>query len=280
MKGENALERSPKIFDMLIQTAPIFQKVFPLDCTIAVTDKETFIADYPSAELQLDLYGKKIPKDTGIMKSIRSGEISTSVIPAEVYGTPFKSVAMPIKDQEGLVAGCLSLGISLKNQQRLNEATESLGATSEEIVASTEELASSAQDLSSAMMLVDTSRKKMQEQVNKAEEILTIIKSLAKNSNLLGLNAAIEAARSGEAGKGFSVVADEIRKMAQNSEESVKEIDSLIEAIRESNLEINEEIMKTLHYAENQSHVSQEIAMAIQGLNDFIFELEEIAKII
>lgn len=274
------LEQRPKIFEMLIHTAPIFQEIFPLDCTIAITDRETFIADYPSDELQLNLFGKKIPKGTGIMRTIKSGEISTSVIPPEVYGTAFKSVALPIKDEKDAIVGCLSLGISLKNQYRLNEATHSLGATSEEIVASTEELASSAQELSNAMMLVDSSRKKMQKQVNKTEEILTIIRNIAKNSNLLGLNAAIEAARSGEAGRGFSVVADEIRKMAQNSEESVKEINSLIEDIRESNLQINEEIKRTLHYAENQTVVSQEIATAIQGLNDFIFELEDIAKII
>lgn len=280
MYSKMVLQERPEIFEMLIHTAPIFQKLFPLDCTIAVTDKEYFIADYPSKELQLNLKGKRIPDDTGIMKSIKSGEISTAIINAEVYGVPFKSVASPIKNEKGEVIGCMSLGMSMKNQEMLNEATQSLAATSEEIVASTEELASTAQELARGMAVVDLMRKEMEEQVLKTEEILTFIRDISKNSNLLGLNAAIEAARAGEAGRSFSIVAGEIRKMADNSEKSVAQIKLIIEEIKKRTLQTSVEMQKSLQFSENLADVSQEIAIAIQGLNSYIMDLENLSKII
>lgn len=71
------------------------------------------------------------------------------------------------------------------------------------------------------------------EEINQLNRLVEEIKKIAKQSNLLALNAAIEAARVGEVGKGFSVVASEFRKLADNINKIALEIETTIDKIKE-----------------------------------------------
>ncbi|KYO69289.1 methyl-accepting chemotaxis protein [Thermovenabulum gondwanense] len=269
------------LLDTLIEVTPIFLNLFPFDCNISITDTECFLANYSKGEFRLDQQkGKKIPENSRLWKVIETGEIQKYILPKEVYGVPFKSISVPVKDETGKVIGCIALGMSLKNQERLEQAIKTLSGTSEEVVASAEELAASARELSKCMEIVDSMKKEMEEQINKTEEILNFIKNIAMNSNILGINAAIEAARAGKEGLGFNIIADEIRKMSRSSADSVKNIEKITEEIKQKMSKISNEIQKTFELAKNQAFTSEEITAAIEELNKLITDLESISKIV
>ena len=112
-------------------------------------------------------------------------------------------------------------------------------------------------------------------QVRDISKVLDVIRSIAEQTNLLALNAAIEAARAGEAGRGFAVVADEVRALAHRTQQSTHEIEQMVSGIQQgtdkavsSMQNSNSRARSTLDVAKAAGQALDEIAAAISQINE------------
>ncbi|PCI30037.1 MAG: hypothetical protein COB67_02905 [SAR324 cluster bacterium] len=122
------------------------------------------------------------------------------------------------------------------------------------------EAESKAEQGTRAVFRANESMRKIQEGSNRINGIISVITDIANQTNLLSLNAAIEAAKAGEFGKGFSVVADEVRNLAGRSSEAVVEISSLIQQSSDNIVEGNQVIQEVSGVLESIINEVQQVS--------------------
>ncbi|KUP09791.1 chemotaxis protein [Bacillus coahuilensis m2-6] len=145
----------------------------------------------------------------------------------------------PVFDEEGAVKGVVKVATNITEREETTTIlANELLAMSKDLLHRAELGIKKSEDLSSATaVLVSESEEtlhslgSLQAEADLIKGIVKTIKDIASQTNLLALNAAIEAARAGDHGRGFSVVAAEVRKLATNVQESIHEVNSRIEGI-------------------------------------------------
>ncbi|WP_026883798.1 methyl-accepting chemotaxis protein [Clostridium akagii] len=257
---------------------PYLNNFFEENVAFAITDREKYLGLLLNEELPMKaVVGDLVPQGGAIFDAIKTGKVIIKDVPKEIYDVAFKSYAVPIKNSSSDVIGCVVAGKSMERRLEVIEFSKNLANSLGEISLAVQNMLTKSQQLSITNGTMILEAKKASETTKETDNIVKFVKNISSQTNLLGLNAAIEASRAGEAGKGFSVVAQEIRKLSNSTTESIKKIDSVLKEIGKTVSNISNGVEESNSFYEEQSSFFEEITASIEELNSNAMILNKLA---
>ena len=264
--------------------APILVEMFPEGAFFILSDLEKIVDIQRSEKFDIPAIKPGVPfvdnPASVVHKAIQTKRFaSENVDSLGNSGTPVRMATYPLCDEDtGDVVGTFGMiiprgaTVNLKNMS--NDLTENITGVSSTI----EELAASASEIHTNEQNLDNEIKQIISLSEEINEVSSLIKGISDETKMLGLNASIEAARAGDAGKGFGVVAQEIRKLSEQSRSTVPKIAKLTDNIREKVESSSKMSQNSLTSSQEQAAATQEITASIEEITSMSENLNQIVN--
>jgi hypothetical protein len=257
---------------------PEIQQFFNDDVAVTLFDLEKIVAYYPGKTIDTRAkLGNPPTPGSNVIEALTTGKRVVRRISKELFGVPFVGIALPILEN-GEIVGCFAVACSV-------ELYDNLFTTGKEILESVVKISSSAQNLSGAteelaatIRSMDNETEHVSVEMGKTNSLTQQIKKISKQSNILGLNAAIEASRAGEHGRGFAIVSEEVRRLASDTDTSTKAIDANVQEVQSSVGLLIEAIKQLTVVTENHATDVSEIAQSLARIESMAKRLVELGK--
>lgn len=272
--------RRSELLESIFKAAPFFAQLCQEeDIALAIADKEKLIFYSPDRSNPLDVKpGSLISKGQGIEVAMTTRQMVVKSIPKEVFGIPSRTIAIPVINENDEVVGAIAFGVSLARQSKLSDLAELLVLANTQITASISNLLETSKELREAQESMSKSADQTKKEVLETTKITDVVKRIATQTNIIGLNAGIEATRAGNAGRTFQVVANEVRKLAGDSVNAVQQAEERIGRMREKVETILTKTSTVDATVLRQSVEFKEIEETLASLNDLSNRLLEASR--
>jgi transcriptional regulator of acetoin/glycerol metabolism len=268
------------ILEAYVTTFSSLSEVLREDMGVAIANREQFIAYYPAKSFDLNTKpGDLLKPEEALYKTIQEGMPMNEIVPEEIYGVPFKAMTYPVKDENGKIVGAIGISKNVQKLKKIEQASTELFTTLEEATKNVLEVSDNMQSLFGMISTVKVVSETMTSQLEETDVILGLIKKIARQTNMLGLNAAIEAARAGNQGRGFAVVAEEMRELAHNSGRSSEQVSKTLDIMHQHILEMYKQMLAIEEIAKKQVNASEDMSAALEEItatSELLAELTEL----
>jgi len=260
---------------------PMVKDLVQEEVFISILDREQYLHVFPDERVPLKVYvGGQVNPDDPAITAMDTKSIKLGFCPKEWYGFLIKAICYPLIDDNGEAYAAIGVGKSMEKQDTVYQSTEQIFNALRQANSGIEDIAHGSMKLVETINKVVDITNDTDEKIRATNEILSTIQSISLQSNLLALNATVEAARAGDAGRGFSVVALEMKKLARLTGDLAENVSQTLLKIKHSTELIQKEVNNTAEIAESQAAATEEITVTIDEIKTASEKLTDIAKII
>ncbi|MGE7929726.1 methyl-accepting chemotaxis protein [Lysinibacillus xylanilyticus] len=265
-----------EILEALTMSIPYMHLAMKGESMIGLVDKESesIIAYLPGKRIDSGYkIGQKLLPQDAILHLPLKGISTDEPVPKEFYGVEFNAFSFPVREN-GNIVGALAFGIPIDHSLQMEKYITTMNDIIQNLQDKVHTIASHSEELAATSEEINKQTQFALEDAEKTNGITDLIKNISRQTNLLGLNASIEAARAGQHGAGFNIVAQEVRKLSTETTTATDNIESSLRSINH-NLENLKQNMTQINGATNeQAQLVQDFSEIIDELNALSMEMK------
>lgn len=267
------------ILQCFMDIAHLLNEISTEDISICIQDTERILKYVPGRHIDLGIKeGDWLKEGSVSYQVIKRKKKIMRTVGREVHGIPYIALGYPIFHENEII-GCVTTITSIDKREAMLQMAERLSAALQQFTASIQSAAASSDSLFQHNEQMKHRMESVNQTIQNIDKVTKIVDEVASQTNILGLNAAIEAARAGQHGRGFSVVASEIRKLAEKSGNSVKNISLQLESIQTSIQKLLESNTVIYQSSESLNQHLTELTSLVQELASMATALSEMAQL-
>ncbi len=222
--------------------------------------------------------GFDMSHDPTLIEVTRTGKAMHNVIPREVFGRSIEGEVIPIKNNKNEVIAVVTSGYDTEKNFQVESSSSALAGSLGQINESISHIADGSMNLTELLGKIQSFSQEVTKEIQNITNVVDMIQKSAGQSNILALNASIEAARAGDAGRGFSVVASEMGKFSKSNSESAKLISDKLTKMSEYIGLLSNHVNNANEISSTQSAEVEDITASIEVISRKAEELNELAK--
>ena len=256
----------------------IFLNSLPYNIGVTITDRGKYLIYEAADGLDLQLpVGQPIRQGSLVDRAMKEKRRVFMKVDRSARGLPYIGCANPIINDNAEVVGAFAISLPVDRYEKAKEMSNELNAQVKSIAETCEKVSAQAEEIAAISTTLLQTAQGSQNQAKEAERLLASLKAIVNQTNLLGLNAGIEAARVGNYGRGFHIVASEMRNLAAQGTESVKNGVAIVGLIQANSVRITNEVLSVDQALTNITNAMMNLAAITQQVSVLADELEGVA---